>query len=276
MANPGPIFPKAEIIPFGISAKSLTIFPIGPVLIVPKAFWNTPVSFGAKSLNGRRIASFTFPNTFAPDFMLAPRLFRLPGILPSFAKTPPLISPKLFRITPHVPALFPSIPNAGAAPASTAAVFPRFMSSSVLIFCSLSANFPTLSVNPFSCGTASPIFPDKDSTTSIPVFPRRGIIWPRLFKIFFAAVQNVSTKLFALITPASKFSQAALAEFTEPSIVVAASFEVVPVIPICFCTTLMAFTIFPKDKLLASTVTPSSFWTSVIFDASEMRRFISS
>ena len=157
MANPGPIFPKAEIIPFGISAKSLTIFPIGPVLTVPKAFWNTPVSFGAKSLNGRRIASFTFPNTFAPDFMLAPRLFRLPGILPSFAQTPPLISPKLFRITPHVPALFPSIPSAGAAPASTAAVLPRSMSSSVLMPFVFSASPAIASVKLCKSGTLLPI-----------------------------------------------------------------------------------------------------------------------
>ena len=138
------------------------------------------------------------------------------------------------------------------------------------------ANLEILSVKPFTCGTAPPIFPASALTTSIPVFPNLGMIWPKFVKIFCAAVQNVSTRSFALITPASKFSQAALAEFTEPSIVVAASFEVVPVIPICFCTTLMAFTIFPKDKLLASTVTPSSFCTSVIFDASEMRRFISS
>ena len=159
------------------------------------------------------------------------------GSFPSSDKTPVVspLNPSTAVCT--LPICDPNNEITGPAPARTAAVLPRFMSSSVLMFFNLSANFPTLSVSPFNCGTASPIFPDKDSTTSIPVFPRRGIICPRLFKIFFAAVQNVSTRSFALIIPASKFSQAAFAELTEPSIVVDASFAEVPVIP-RFCWTL--------------------------------------
>ena len=57
-------------------------------------------------------------------------------------------------------------------------------------------------------------------------------------------------------------------EFKDPSIVLAASFDVVPAIPRLFCITEIAFIMFPKSREPSSTVTLRSFCTSVIAAAS--------
>ena len=55
----------------------------------------------------------------------------------------------------------------------------------------------------------------------------------------------------------------------------APSLAVVPAMPMLFCMTEIALTTLPNDMDEPSTVTPSSFCTSVIFDASAMSRCIS-
>ena len=61
----------------------------------------------------------------------------------------------------------------------------------------------------------------------------------------------------------------------EPEIVPSASLAVVPAMLISVCMTEIALTMFPKDRLFASTVIPSSDCTSVSFAASAIRRSIS-
>ena len=69
----------------------------------------------------------------------------------------------------------------------------------------------------------------------------------------------VSMDKSSLINATIKSCHAAFAEPALPEIVPAASSNVVPAMPICFCTTLIAFAILPNDMLFASTVIPNSF-----------------
>ena len=85
---------------------------------------------------------------------------------------------------------------------------------------------------------------------------------------FLATVTTLSTKseikplklALSSAIPVSRFCQAALAIPIEPLIVVAASFAVVPVIPISVCTTCIAS--YTSFKLLMSYLTPLSFSAS--------------
>ena len=101
--------------------------------------------------------------------------------------------------------------------------------------------------------------------------------------IFLATVSTESTNwsvrlsklASSLLMPVSKFVQALFIELIEPSIVVAASFAVVPEISRLFCITDIAFIIFPNSKEPSSTVTFKSFWISVILAASVISLSIS-
>ena len=79
-----------------------------------------------------------------------------------------------------------------------------------------------------------------------------------------AAVPTLSTKLFissskfasSSAIPTSKFSHAALVAFNEPSIVVLASFAVVPVMPRFSCTAWIA--VITSENLDGSSALPVS------------------
>ena len=114
-------------------------------------------------------------------------------------------------------------------------------------------------------------------TTPLAIALRRGTM-------FFSAVPMLSASCwlrapmsaFSLPNPANQFCHAAFIMPMDPSMVVAASLEVVPAISRLFCMTWIADTTFANDMEEPSTVTPSSFWISVILEASWIRRFISS
>jgi len=89
------------------------------------------------------------------------------------------------------------------------------------------------------------------------------------------SLNNLSKSALSSAIPVNKFCHDAFIELTEPCIVSLASLAVVPIIPICFWVTEIAFTIFAKLIEFASTVTPNSFCTSFNCDASFIRRCIS-
>ena len=121
--------------------------------------------------------------------------------------------------------------------------------------------------------TRSPNSDGMAATTPLAIWPTRG-------RMFFSAVPMLSLScwLNALMSalllprPASQFCHAAFIEFTDPSMVVAASRAVVPLMPICFWTRLMASTTSLKLSMLRSL---PSLSTPGSLLASEMRRCIS-
>ena len=96
---------------------------------------------------------------------------------------------------------------------------------------------------------------------------RRGTISPRFCTRTSATVERASASSLASPAPLRKLSQAAFAEFMEPSIVVEASLAVVPVIPSSPWITWIAW--YTSFKLLMSYLTP------LIFSASTRSRSIS-
>ena len=266
----GPIFPNEAAIPFGISAKSFTSLPSGPELTELLTFPNILVRLGDKSSNGSSMASLMLWNTFAPDCILVPRLLIPPGIFWNLAVTPPLTSPNPPRTSENVPALLPINENAGTAPIRTADILPRFASCPVSILPSLSVMFSTASAKPFAAGTESPILSAIAPTTSSPFFPNLGTISPRFLRIFWVAVPIVSTSSWLVITPPWKFSHAALAELTDPSMVFPASSADVPVIPRFCWITWIAWIIWSNVTLSRSLIfslrIPESLINRIISD----------
>ena len=99
-----------------------------------------------------------------------------------------------------------------------------------------------------------------------------GMISARFFKITNAAVLNDSANSSAVIEPVKKLSHAAFAEFTDPSIVDAASFAVVPVIPISSWMIWIASVTSAKESIDRSAISP---FASLTLLASAISRSIS-
>ena len=103
-------------------------------------------------------------------------------------------------------------------------------------------------------------------------------LWAMTFtrgRMFFNAVPMESASCwlrapmsaFSLPSPASQFCHAAFIEFTDPSMVVAASLAVVPLMPRLFCTRLMASVTSANESMersLPSFITPGSLFASAM------------
>ena len=115
------------------------------------------------------------------------------------------------------------------------------------------------------------------------VLPNETAISPTLGTTFRPAVMTDSTSwsvrapmsASSFPSPVSQFCHEAFIIVMLPSMVLAASAAVVPVMPISVWTTWIALTMLSKLRLPSSTVSPSCFCTSVRRDASLMSLSIS-
>ena len=123
-----------------------------------------------------------------------------------------------------------------------------------------------------TCIALGMIFSDPFSTsfaTPSRDFSTRGIMLsPAVSTLSTKSSISLSKSWLSSDTPTIRFCHAAFTDFTEPCIVVADSFAVVPVISNSLCTTCIA--LIMSDRLEISYFTPDNL------SASARRRFISS
>ena len=131
-ASFGPICPKAPPIFLTVFVTAPVIFPPGPFAqdsaINPPRSFRREAIFSPRSWNGSAILSLRYLNS-PPIFLnVALALFAPLGTFPIDVTTPSTMSlnPSVAVFTFSIP--FPNMDNAGADPAITTAIFPRFNS----------------------------------------------------------------------------------------------------------------------------------------------------
>ena len=131
-ASLGPICPIAPPIFLTVSVTAPVIFPPGPFVqdsaINPPRSFSRGAIFSSKSWNGSAMLSPRYLNSLPIFLNVALALFAPLGTLPIDVTTPSImpLNPSVAVFTFSIP--FPNMDSAGADPAITTAIFPRFNS----------------------------------------------------------------------------------------------------------------------------------------------------